>query len=102
MVDVIKAACNIRVQDVLGFAADKHEDCPDRIVAGPARSESVAVWLKLGFPFRFQGLLGNRLLSPIADGRDAKWSFLLLAGFRFQGLLGNRLLSPIADGREIG
>src|SRR5689334_10135690 len=81
MRDMIKTTLDISIQDILALSADFQEDRFDRIMATAPRSKAVTIGLKAGFPFGFQGLLDQRLVSAVLHDGDTKRALLRLAGF---------------------
>jgi hypothetical protein len=53
MIDPVKAFGYIRVQYIFRLLFNCGENRPDCIMRATAGSETVAVWFKLSFPFRF-------------------------------------------------
>ena len=79
MIDSVEALGDIRVQNVLGFMADGFEDGINGVVATATGSKAVTVWLKLGFPFRFQSQFRQSLFCPVPESRDSQGALLSFA-----------------------
>src|SRR6185295_8628983 len=52
-------------------------------MAGSTWTKTVAIWLELCLPFRFQGHFGEGLLTPFNHGRNAQRALLCLSWFRY-------------------
>ena len=106
----------VRVQDppaLAAVAAQRLEDGLDRVVAAPARPESVRSRLEPGLPLGFQRVFHASLLRAIRDHGNAERALLLRTCFRdehppdgpgFPGLgvtvQPPRQLSPVAGGQR--
>jgi hypothetical protein len=82
MIAVIEASGDVSVQHVFRLAANPRVDRLECIMSGPAWAESVPGGFALGFPFRFQGLFPQRLVSACSHGGNAKRSLLRLTWLR--------------------
>ena len=74
MVDAVETFCNVRIQYIFRLMHDLFEYVLNGIMAPPAGAEAVTIRFKPGFPFRFQGLLDQRLcrrscMTGIPSGR---------------------------------
>src|SRR5215831_16993381 len=63
--------------------ADDRENGFDRIVTGPARSESIAVGFKACFPFGFEHTVGQRLEGSVMYGGNAQRPHVVGPRFRY-------------------
>jgi hypothetical protein len=80
-VDVLEAAFDIGIQDVLVLAADVQMDSQERIVAGATRAEAVAVRFEARFPLWLQREAGQGLVGSIEQHRNTQGPELVgLAG----------------------
>src|SRR5690349_3326338 len=80
---MIETPLDVRIQHILGFVVDFIEDGSDGIVLAAPRSESVTVGLEVGFPFWFQGLLGECLTGPVVHHGNPERTFLRFAGLGY-------------------
>ena len=72
MCDVIKAALNIRIEDIFVLVAGSRKDGLDCIVCRATGAEAVAVRLKFCFPFRLKSQFDQGLMCPVEHDRDAQ------------------------------
>src|SRR5207245_10751686 len=67
---MIETLRDVSIQHKLGFLIDTDIDGLDRIMTGTTWSKAIAVRLEPGFPFGFQGELGQHLRRSIEDRRN--------------------------------
>lgn len=84
MVDPIEAFRYVGVQYVLRFGLYRVHYLFDRVVAAPARSESVAVRFRLGLSFWFYGEFYQGLHSSIPKRWDSKRPPFFGPGFGYE------------------
>jgi hypothetical protein len=53
VVDALKALGDIGIKDVLGLFCNRFEERINRVMDTPSWPETIAVWLKVSFPFWF-------------------------------------------------
>src|SRR5258708_12682096 len=82
MVDVIKAAFQIGIQDILGLVINDRPDSCDCILTGASWAEAIGVWLELGFPGWFESELHEGLMRSCFHHGDTKRALFELAWFR--------------------
>ena len=68
---MIERTFDIGIQDILGLVSDGDKDSGDGIMTGTTWSKAIAVRLDPGFPFGFQGELGQPLRRSIEDRRHS-------------------------------
>ena len=82
MIDVIKAAFQIGIQDILGLVINDYPDSCDCILTGASWAEAIAVWLEFGFPGWFESELHESLMRSCFHHGDTKRALFELAWFR--------------------
>src|SRR2546425_4664031 len=82
MIDVIKAAFQIGIQDILGLVINDYPDSCDGILTGASWAEAIAVWLEFGFPGWFESELHEGLMRSCFHHGDTKRALFALAWFR--------------------
>ncbi len=65
MVDVIEAAFQVGIQDILGLVIDDGVDCFNSILTGASWAKAIAISLELTFPCRFKRELYESLMRPV-------------------------------------
>ena len=71
MVDVIKTAFQIGIQDILGLVIDDNMDRFDSIMTGAPRAKTIAIGLEFAFPCWFKRKLYKSLMSSISHDGNA-------------------------------
>lgn len=82
MADIVEATGDIRIQDIDGLESDRIKNGRDSVMTGPSWPEAVAVRLKFGLPFWFQGQFDERLSCSICYHRNTQGTFFGFAWFR--------------------
>jgi hypothetical protein len=78
VIDFVEGRCQVSVQDPcpLRVAFQRDIQCPDRVLAGPARPEPVGAGLEPGLPLRLQRILDPCLVAPVCQHRDPERALL--------------------------
>src|SRR6266702_3451704 len=81
MVDVIKAAFQIGIQDILGLVINDRPDRRDGILTGASWAKAIAIWLEFAFPGWFERELHESLLRSCFHHGYTKRALFELAWF---------------------